>query len=317
MTVRLSTLWGNAAWREAARVGAAEVDLDHLYLGLLALGGAAARLLGRHGISLASARRDAREALAGDLSALGVTDADALLPPPLTLGELGEGSWRATARATEVADKAVRAPDTYALLVALLQEPSGTVRRLVAAGGVRPQDLVAELKAGADDPYATDKAAVDLGILPAPAHASSLTRFVSAPASVVADVLSDPASLALWALDPARARVSEDGETVRHDRRGQTMTLRYHHKREREGTTEVVTWIAEMLDGPHAGEPLLYERFEAAPAPGGTELRRTSGRRRFGLLGRLMAPLWDSFSNFGMLHSTQAIAFGVADRQPT
>lgn len=316
MTLKLITLWGNAATREAARVGAAEVDLDHLYLGLVALGGAAARLLGRHGISLASARRDVRAALADDLSTFGVTNADALLPPPLTLRELGEPSWRATPRAEEIIEKAVRAPDTYALLVTLFQEPTGTVRRLVAAGGVRPQDLVAELKQGADDPYATDRAPVDPGILPAPAHASALTRFVSAPAGVVADVLSDPASLALWALDPQRASVSEDGETVRHDRGAQAMTLRYHHKRERVGTTEVVTWIAEMLDGPRAGEPLLYERFEATPAPGGTELRRTSGRRRFGLLGRLMAPLWDSFSNWGMLHSTQAIAFGVADRQP-
>ena len=40
--------------RVAARVGVREVDTEHLYLGLLALGGAAARLLGSHGVTLAA-----------------------------------------------------------------------------------------------------------------------------------------------------------------------------------------------------------------------------------------------------------------------
>lgn len=314
MSLKMTTLWANASWRESARARAAEVDLDHLYLGLLALGGSAARLLGQHGITLASARQRAREALADDLAALGLPEATA--PPPITLRNLGDAGFDLTPRAKVVADKAMKAPDTYGVLVALLQEESGTVRRLVHADGVTPQDLVPELKQGADDAYSAEKVPVESGLLTEPAHASQLSTFISVPPSAVAGVLADPDALHLWAIDPQRSTVRDDGETVEHIRGGsKTITLRYHHKRQRTDDAEIVTWIAEILDGPHAGESLMYERFEVRPAPGGTNLTRISGRRRFGLLGRIMAPLWDSFSDWGMVHSTQVIAFGVAERQ--
>ncbi len=312
MSLKLVALWSQASWREAARVRSGEIDLEHLYLGLIALGGSAARLLGRHGICLASARRRVRERDLGGGASGQAPDAAPL--PPLTIRELGEGSWKATARADALIATAGKAPDTFGILVALLQEPTGTVRRLVGADGVLPQSLVPELKQGADDQYATDRVPVDTAILPAPARAHRVHFFVSAPPSLVADVLADPATLALWAVDPAKSEIGDGGETVRHRRGDKTMTLRYHHKRARTDGVETVTWIAEMLDAPHTGEALMYDTFTCNPAPGGTELVRTEGRRRFGVVGQLLAPLWDSFANWGMVHGMLALSFGIADR---
>lgn len=309
MSFTLVALWSQASWREAARLRAGEIDLAHLYLGLIALGGSAARLLGRHGISLASARQRVREAEA---------TADAGPEPglpPLTLRELGDGSWAATPRAEALIKQAGKAPDTFGILIALLKEPSGVVRRLVGADGVLPQMLVPELRLGSDDQYATERVPVDARILTGPARAHRVRLFVSAPPSRVADVLADPATLALWAVDPATSELGDGGEIVRHRRGDRNLTLRYHHKREHADGIETVTWIAEMLDTPHAGEALMYDTFTCAPAPGGTELTRVEGRRRFGLAGRLLAPLWDSFANWGMVHGMLGLSFAIADRQ--
>ena len=63
MNIKLSSLLTTASWREAARLRAAEVDLEHLYLGLIAVGGSAARLLGRHGTAGTKAGPQRRKAV--------------------------------------------------------------------------------------------------------------------------------------------------------------------------------------------------------------------------------------------------------------
>lgn len=311
--IQLSNLWTTAAWREAARVRAPEVDVEHLYLGLITLGGAAARLLGRHGITLASARRRVREALTADLATIGVDIAD--LPSPIHFMQLGDPAWKATPRADAVLMEA-KMTDTYDLLVTLLKEPSGTVRRLVHADGVVPQDLVPELKEGADDPYAPETTQADDTLLPRPSRAQRVRRFVSAPPDAVADALADPALLALWAYDPTKAQTSDGGLVVRHEKAGKSLTARLASTREQVGTADVVTWTTEALDTKYAGQRLTYDRFEVRPAPGGSEIVRTSGRRTYGVLGRLLAPVFDLFGSWGLLHTMQAITFGIADRQP-
>jgi hypothetical protein len=42
MKLTVTQAWLNASAHEAGRVGAAAIDVDHLYLGLLGIGGAAA-----------------------------------------------------------------------------------------------------------------------------------------------------------------------------------------------------------------------------------------------------------------------------------
>ncbi len=313
MSMQLTTLWTNAAWREAARVRAPEVDIEHLYLGLIAVGGAAAALLGRHGVTLASARQRMREAQAEDLASLGIDVAD--LPSPIHFLQLGDPAWKSTARADALI-KTAKTTDTYQLLVALLQEPSGTVRRLVHADGVVPQSLVPELKEGADDPYAPEKVKLDATLLPPPGRAYRLRRFVSAPADFVADALADPSTLALWAYDPTASQVSDGGLRNRLEKGGKSLTVRLACTRTTEGDAHVLTWVQTAEDTRHAGQPLTYDRFEVHPVPGGSEIVRTSGRRTFGVIGWAMAPVHDLFGSWGMLHTMQAIAFGIADRQP-
>lgn len=311
MSLKLAARWMLSSSREAARTGASEVDIEHLYLGALAIGGAASRLLGRHGITLTSARRRVREALDADLGALGV---QVPLPQARPLSAIVNANLKCTPRADVLANLGMKAPDTYALLVMLLKEETGMVRRLIHADGVVPQNLAPELKAGADDQYSPERVPVPNDALPLPAVAHRVRMFMPAPPEVVADVIADTETLGLWAYDPERSKVSEDGETVTQARGDKVMTLRLHVIRRQVGETLLVTWVQEMLDGRYAGEALLMDRFEITRAPGGSEVARVSGRRRFGLMGQLLAPLNDSMSGWGLTHGTAAIAFAVADR---
>ncbi|GAB3700121.1 Clp protease N-terminal domain-containing protein [Mariniluteicoccus flavus] len=65
-----------AAATEAARLRHAEVDIDHLLLGLLAAGGEPARRLAAQGVTLAAARGACVRLQGEDLGALGITAPD-------------------------------------------------------------------------------------------------------------------------------------------------------------------------------------------------------------------------------------------------
>lgn len=314
MKATLAMLWANAAYRESARVGAREIDIDHLYLGLIALGGAAARLLGRHGVSLNSARARVRETQDADLATIGIGPGAGVPPRPLL--DLGDSRLSWTPRGKALYDDAAKLPDTFAALVTVLKEETGTIRRLLVADGVAPNDLVPELKEGDDDPYAPDHVPAEPGRLPPPARAMRIVRFVSVAPDAVADALEDAASLAWWAYSPDSPRVEHDGEQVTFHHGRRTLVLRYHVTRRTEGDAIIVTWIAEAVGGKHGGEAIVHDRFEIRPAPGGSELTRTSTRRTFGVLGRILAGLNDRLAGWGVIHSTQAIAYGAAEYRP-
>ena len=230
--------------------------------------------------------------------------------------QLGDPARQATPRA-DATLKELRMTDTYEVLVTLLKEPSGTVRRLVAADGVTPQDLVPELKEGADDPYSTERVPLDTTLLPAQGRAQRVRRYVSAPVDLVAESLADPGLPPVWAYDPTKATASDGGLRVRHDKGGRVLTVQLAVDTETVGDTRIVTWTHTALDTQYAGQRLPYDRFEVTPAPGGADIVRTSGRRTYGVLGRLAAPFTDRFVGWGMLHTMQTITFGIADRQPT
>lgn len=316
MSMVLTSRWTGAAHFEAARTGLAEIDVDHLYLGLLAIGGQAARTLGAHGVSLTSARRRVRESLADDLSALGLDAAETVLPPPKAARELDFADWRATGRAHEVVvAQAKGRGGTCSALIALIAEPSGVVRRLLRADSVDPDAVGAELAAAPREPDAAERVAADAGLLPPPARAARIRHYLSAPPGAVGDAVADPALLAAWAYDPEKSEVGADGETIRHSRGRRQLTVRIHHTRRPDAGADVVTWIHEMVDGPHPGQPLRYDRFTILPAPGGAELVHTGAQRSFGLLGRIVAPLTGWFSGVGMTYSAHRIGMEIADRQ--
>ncbi len=316
MTMLLTSRWAGAAQLEAARTRAAEIDIDHLYLGLLAVGGQAARILGRHGVSLTTARRRVRELLASDLDTLGLAAAESVLPPPRAARDIDIADWRATDRAYQLVNQAPLRDGTAAALGALIEEPSGVVRRLLASDGVDPDGLLTELAKGTPEPAAVERVDADPTVLPPPSSANRIRHYLSASPQLTADALADPALLAVWAYDPKRSEVSADGETVRHSRGRKDLTLRMHHVRRAEGASDVVIWIHEMVDGRHAGQPLRYDRFEIVPATGGTELVHTAGQRSFGVLGRIAGPASARFAGLGMLYAAHRIGMEIADRQP-
>lgn len=313
MKLTLTHAWLNAAALEAGRVGAATIDLDHLYLGLLGVGGAAARLLGRHGVSLTSARARVRDLLAADLAGLGVGEAATLLPEPLTQPadcfpvDLSD-------RARPLVAASGKSPDTFALLLLLLQEPSGVVRRLVHADGILPQDLAAPLKEGSDEPYATDKATLLPGVLPRPAFARSVTHFVAASPDHVLAVLGDPAVLPLVGPgdDPDQDPTTADGIVLSSRGGHRSMRVRAALRPDADGSG--LTWVWELLDTAWSGQNLTYHQFVANPAPGGTDLTHTLGYRTFGTVGRLMEPFTRRLAGgAGLMHQRYALAAHIAE----
>lgn len=312
MKPSLTLAWLSASWREAERQRADAVDVDHQYLGLLGVGGAAARLLGGHGITLASARLRAREALSDDLAGLGL--ASDALPEPLPFAATGEGGYKETARARAITDAASKAPDTFALLVALLQEPSGAVRRLVNADGVAPQELVAPLKEGSTDPFAAATVPVAPGLLPAPAFARAVGSYVSTPRARAADLLAAPAALPYFSAF-GEGDVAPDGLSAELTRGSRSMTLGAELGREEEPGRDVLTWTMRILQAPrHAGEPLGYHRFTLTDGPGGTDLVHEYGYRTFGVLGRLLHPLTRHLAGgFGLQHQRYALAAYISE----
>lgn len=310
MKFTLTQAWLSASWREAERDRADAVDVDHQYLGLLGVGGAAARLLGGHGITLASARGRVREALADDLAGLGL--ASSALPDPLPFATTGNAPFKETARAKAITDAASKSPDTYALLVALLQEPSGAVRRLVNADGVTPQDLVSPLKEGSTDPFGPSSVPAVPGVLPAPAFARAVTSYVSAPREAVADTLSRPEALPYFSLF-GNAEVSRDGLTATVNRGRSTLVVHAELSRHRTDHDELL-WTLRMVEGRYGGQPLNYHRLILTDAPGGTDVTHEFGYRTFGVLGRLLHPVTRFFAGgFGIQHQRYALAAYISE----
>lgn len=301
-----------AALQGSLRVRAQAVDLDHLYLGVIAVGGAAARRLGRHGISLTSARQAVRDTQTSDLVSLGI---DVAAPEPLADHAVPNVPWETTARAGSVVREIAKAASTTGALKVLLGEPSGIVRRLVEADGVDPEAMIAELRTAPADPQVVHNVPLDSSLLPGPGRAQQLTHFVSAPPSEVVDALTDLAVLIRTSYDEHQSSALPGNESVELRRRSKTMTVRHDISQCTDGDTEVVTWRYTMTSGERDGEPLRYERFEVRCAPGGTEVTHTSGRRTFGMLGRLMAPLTSPFVAGGLRHNTYRLSAAVSERQ--
>lgn len=135
-----------AADEEAARAGHAEVDVDHLLLGLLATGGTAARALSAAGLDLGAARRAQVAVQQEDLAALGVT---ADVPPPASGRTYATGTaglrWSDRARRA-LAELPDSASDT-GLLTAVLADEQGPARRLLARAGIDAAAVLAAARA--------------------------------------------------------------------------------------------------------------------------------------------------------------------------
>ncbi|MBB1495657.1 hypothetical protein J4N02_00035 [Propioniciclava sp. MC1595] len=299
MTLNLANLWTTAAHREALRLRATRIDRAHLYLGLLQTGGDAARLLGTHGISLDSAR----------------THVVALTGPATGPATHPKATLPLTPPAQALTEEALRtAPGTAALLMSLLEDPSGVVTRLVEAAGLRPAMLTAELDVTAVDPFVPTVIPGAPVELPAPARVQRLTWYVSVPGATVTDALIRPDSLDWWAYDPTRATRSGDGTTIHHHQRGGDTSVHMHPSSRQEDGASIVVWRAELVEGPRAGQLLTIDRFEIRRATGGCHITRVAARRSFGLIGRAIVPLTDRVYARTLMQAASSITYGVNER---
>lgn len=311
MKISLAVHWVNAAWHESVRVGSERIERPHLYLGMLAVGGAAARLLAQRGITLRSAR-DIVRARTQEQDAPSAVNSN--LPSPGGPVPLDDPSLPWEAGAKKVADKLRRSPDTYALIIGLLQDEDPTVRGLVAAAGVAPNELVAPLREGSDDAYSATRVPFDSQLLSPPAVALSMGRFVSTPASDLIEALSDPRSLAWWAYDPQTWHVSDGGERAECTQGRHHLSLRFHLTRDDGDAGPRLRWIGESMAADTAGQAMRYDDFVVTQVAGGCEMQRTMGRRRSGPLPLFSGLFTDQLAAVAMPHTTAAIASGAARR---
>lgn len=310
--------WQNAAWREAARLRHPEIDLDHLYLGLLAQGGTAAQLLGRSGITLASAREAVRDLTAAELAGSGIDARTELQPPPRSTAQLHRGAVGdipLSQRARELAGTARSVRTSLMTLRALLDEPSGRVPHLLTRNGVDPDAVRTGTAVEGDDRGSAEPVEADPALLPRPRCAVRYRQYVSAAPADVADVIADPDVLTTWAVRPEDV-VQRDGQEVRtrSGRGSKAMTLRWTVERSTGPDGPVVTWRRSITGGPHEGQPQAYDRFELRPQDLGSVVIRTQGLRTWGSLGRLLAPVKARLVGLGMPVASQNIAYAVADR---
>lgn len=293
--------WVAAAVREAQRVRAARVEVEHLYVALLIVGGEAAKVLGSHGITLASARARADE-LPGEKETAEVPD-----------GPQTEGYWVASDVAKGIVEDSGSAVDTVDLLKRLLREPSNRVRTLVEADGVDSAALYTELRESPGDDYVPYDVQPD-PLLREPAFARRMGTFVSAEPEVVVSALLDPAVLRTFAWREGH-EVSDDGLVGTKSRRGKRTTLRADVERTTDDGADVVVWTFTALDGRHRDEVTKYERFEVRPLPGGADVVREQGYRVEGFFGQFVHSATKDTGSWDLVFGGHQMAAYVAHRE--
>ncbi|WAP52437.1 hypothetical protein OL239_03995 [Arthrobacter sp. ATA002] len=135
-----STLWRRsqaisvAAKEEQERLGHPEIDVAHLFLALLVVGGAGGRALSSLGVTLGSAREASNQVHAAQIALLGVTpprpEAAASIPDPSI------GGFRWSARGADIMRTVDLQHGDVDLLVALLKEPSGHIAQVLRQLGL-------------------------------------------------------------------------------------------------------------------------------------------------------------------------------------
>lgn len=311
--------WMTCARHEAGRLRHPEIDTDHLLLGLLAQGGEAAALLGRHGVSLANARRAMHEVSAADLAALGI-DATAIpasaQSPDQESQELADyGEIPLSGQVQQIAsDRRKDFGTSLSALRSLLEVEGGAPTRMLARLDVDMERLRAELAAQEECQRRSPGGAfVDHSLLQeTPSVALGLSRFISAPPELVHAVLADPRMLTGWALLPQEVHEQDsDGlVSVHHSRnRHRHLALRW---RRLDSGPDSVCWVKTFLSGPYDGQTHSYDSFVLRPAPGGCELTFTRAYRIWRLSGRLLHPVTRRLTRIGMVNAFGAIARTVA-----
>ncbi len=255
-------LLATAANDEAERLGHPEVSTDHLLLGLIAMGGAAAGELRRHGVTLARARLAVAEVQRRDLRTLGITAPDTSLPPPLRYAP----------------DLKPLTPAAAEIAFADLADGPAVLRRLLVDRDGPPARVLAELGVGVDDLDLAGVVTTQDG--PAPFGAWQSTHSVLTPVARerLWALLDDPHRRPGWDTDVhtvivvddehvvTRPALFDDSRVARRILKGVSLEA-HHHLTVRE-VGHVLQWRTVF---PRRGH-VEHLRIELADDPAGTRL---------------------------------------------
>ncbi|MFC4563643.1 Clp protease N-terminal domain-containing protein [Nocardiopsis mangrovi] len=227
-----------AASGEAARTAHSEVGFEHLFLGVLTTGGPAARLLMDAGVGLAEARSAIDELLQEDLALLGI---DAPLPAAAGESEAAAPSMLPFGpRLRELADDCPHAGGDQALLVALLDDEGGRIRRLLDRLGVDTDrirhDLGEPIETPEDSaaPAEGDGPSDDSGQTDEGRQYATHELDVPVPAERIWDLVGDPRRRAEWDKSAVSSRLLDGGVVE--------LTRQFDEEKVRE-------WIAHSVPG--------------------------------------------------------------------
>jgi hypothetical protein len=291
-----------AAKEEYQRFGHPELDVEHLFLALLIVGGASGRVLGDLGVTLHNARAAAERVHAEQISSLGVTPPASLASATIPDPQAGEIRW--SDRALKLMRHDDSTGDDRLLLTLLLDEPSGHVIRILQqldiSESVLRERMVHHVDAPAPDPSQPILAESPPGALPATGWQEvTYSGHIPVGPELVWALVSDPSRRVEWdALFHESAVLGDDGilttsaRMTRPDgkaskikpefRRSEHVISRYN-----EGT--LIEWETTWPDRPRS-RFVSRLRIEMRPDGTGTAIVMVQSRRT------RRNPVWWAFS---------------------
>jgi len=291
-----------AAKEEYQRFGHPEVDVEHLFLALLIVGGASGRVLGDLGVTLHDARAAAERVHAEQIASLGLTPPASLASSTIPDPQAGEIRW--SDRALKLMRHDDSTGDDRLLLALLLDEPSGHVVRILQQLDIS-ESVVRERMANDVDAPAPDPSQITLRDSPPRALPATgwqevtYSGHIPVGPELVWALVSDPARRVEWdGLFHESAVLGDDGiltTTARMTRPdGKVSTIKPQFRRSEhvvsryiEGT--LIEWETTWPDNPRS-RFIARLRIEVRPDGTGTAIVLVQSRRK------RRNPVWWAFS---------------------
>lgn len=258
---------------EASRFGRPAIDIEHIFLALTLTDTPAGQLLRAHGATYTASLAAIRSIESAALESLGVTPPATLLPakPSATHG--------LTERASRIFNSARNVKsDYFAILEALISEPSGTIAAILDYVGTNPL----EIRAGMPNEGALilpDKDSANES-LSNQALIAQATTSCPAPIEAVTDFLNDPKNIPVWESSVRERTLTSDTEnqgqtwiaTPITEGKGALQDCSFRITRE-ESKDDGICWRFEAIDIQSAN--IMHVNFALIPEGASTTVLTT------------------------------------------